>query len=238
MVSCRKHGFISNDFVECHHIDVLKLNHFFILNKLIETMSKKEVNWRNHIIEFVTVVLGILIAFGLNSFNEKRKAKTSADLQLSRIVEEVRSNRVIIEKGLNYHRKLLANLQEKPDSTDVILKLSDPVGYAWRFAQNSDFRTYIDYETIVLLEEIYTKQDRLLNYNISVTDKMDYTNVVQPFFLAASGTPERAEAIMRHKGFEMAIRGAWIPVFYDVVFYESDLLNVYDKLLEEMGASK
>lgn len=38
----------------------------------------KKIDWVNHIIELITVVIGILLAFALNNFNKNKKDESRA----------------------------------------------------------------------------------------------------------------------------------------------------------------
>jgi hypothetical protein len=83
-------------------------------------MTHSPINWRNHLIEFVIVTLGILIGFGLNSWNENRKEERQVDLYLRGIKEELIENREELKRVHPYHLGLLKDLREKP--LDVILR--------------------------------------------------------------------------------------------------------------------
>lgn len=75
-------------------------------------MSKK-INWRNHFVEFIVVVLGILMAFQLNQCSEDRKQEKLIDAHLEYLKEEGKYNL----KNLEYSIKESEQSLQKLDST-------------------------------------------------------------------------------------------------------------------------
>ena len=57
----------------------------------------QKINWTNHAIEFITVVIGILMAFWLNNYNEERKDTHQANQYLQSIQEEIIENKKEVE---------------------------------------------------------------------------------------------------------------------------------------------
>jgi len=49
----------------------------------------KKIDWTNHFIEFITVVIGILLAFGLNALYESRKEAHIVNKHLEGIKQEI-----------------------------------------------------------------------------------------------------------------------------------------------------
>lgn len=54
--------------------------------------KKKKIEWLNHFVGFVSVVLGVLMAFWLNSWNESRKESASIETALQNIKNEIEKN--------------------------------------------------------------------------------------------------------------------------------------------------
>ncbi len=54
--------------------------------------KKKKIDWLNHFLEFIVVVIGILLAFQLNTCSEKKKEEAIVDSHISKIVEETNFN--------------------------------------------------------------------------------------------------------------------------------------------------
>ncbi len=194
-------------------------------------MSKK-IDWTNHIIEFVTVVIGILLAFGLNNYNESRQEKARAKEYMLGIKKELEHNLDHLEKKLVYHSKLLNDLQTKPLEVVLQLKLPRTKDYAWKLAENEVFRKHIDIEAFYELAEIYSLQEVLKNTNKQAGEAMTHLNVMNTYYFLAAGSKEKAMKMYNDEGFKIGSRSGWIPVFQDVTSYETELIGMYKHFLE------
>ncbi|MGE0587255.1 MAG: DUF6090 family protein [Cyclobacteriaceae bacterium] len=58
----------------------------------MSTERKRKIEWLNHFVGFVSVVLGVLMAFWLNSWNESRKESGSIETALQNIRNEIEKN--------------------------------------------------------------------------------------------------------------------------------------------------
>jgi len=54
--------------------------------------KRKKIDWLNHFLEFIVVVIGILLAFQLNTCSEKKKEDAIVDSHISKIIEETNFN--------------------------------------------------------------------------------------------------------------------------------------------------
>lgn len=62
---------------------------------------RKNINWLNHIIEFIVVVIGILIAFQLNKCSSERTQRKTIQTHLEQIQEETEDNLKSIEFSIS-----------------------------------------------------------------------------------------------------------------------------------------
>ncbi|MCI4669228.1 MAG: hypothetical protein MRZ79_13920 [Bacteroidia bacterium] len=70
----------------------------------------KKINWLNHIIEFIVVVISVLLAFQLNNWSVKREHKKVVSMHLDQIDEETRYNKIALTSVLELSEKQLALL--------------------------------------------------------------------------------------------------------------------------------
>lgn len=56
-------------------------------------MGKRKIDWLNHLLEFSVVVIGILLAFQLNTCSERKKEDTLVSSHISNILEETTFNK-------------------------------------------------------------------------------------------------------------------------------------------------
>lgn len=57
----------------------------------------KKIDWVNHTFEFAVVLIGILLAFQLNTCSSENKQNTTINIHLSEIKEETESNQKNLE---------------------------------------------------------------------------------------------------------------------------------------------
>ena len=77
------------------------------------------INWKGYLLEFFTVVMGILLAFGLNNWNENRKERVNAQQYLQGIKQEIQLNLEEITEKLVYHQNLQKELIHNPASVGL-----------------------------------------------------------------------------------------------------------------------
>ena len=83
-----------------------------------------KINWKSYLLEFLTVVFSILMAFGLNNWNENNKEKAAAMRYLEGIKQEVTLNLEEVTTKLDYHKELNDNLRKDPMKVSLVLKSS------------------------------------------------------------------------------------------------------------------
>lgn len=97
--------------------------------------------------EIILVVIGILIALQINTWNENRKSEVKEIYYLQSLIKEFKENKSIAEYGIDFHKAQIKNAQIvlsvlEQDSTyanldDIHIALLQ-TGWAWSGAFNSD----------------------------------------------------------------------------------------------------
>ncbi|HIB47274.1 MAG TPA: hypothetical protein EYN07_04635 [Flavobacteriaceae bacterium] len=77
----------------------------------------KKIDWLNHFLEFIVVVVGILLAFQLNTCREAKKETSLVTGHVTNIVEETEFNRKQLETSKNNSERLLQKL-------DTLIKIT------------------------------------------------------------------------------------------------------------------
>ncbi|MCW9037941.1 MULTISPECIES: DUF6090 family protein [Altibacter] len=70
----------------------------------------KKIDWLNHFLEFIVVIVGILIAFQLNTCSEEKKEQLLIDRHVENVVQEARFNRENIEQTIKASERLSENI--------------------------------------------------------------------------------------------------------------------------------
>jgi len=152
----------------------------------------KKIDWTNHIIEFDTVVIGILLAFALNNYNQGKEEKYRAAQYMDGIKKEIEFNLKYLEKKYPYHKNLLDTLQVNPANIYLSLQLAHTKNNAWELAQNESFKKYSDLDTYYELAQIYGLQDVLNETNKNAGETMVHLNVIAPYYYISAVTKENA----------------------------------------------
>ena len=59
---------------------------------MTQKRSRETIQWLNHTVNFISVLLGIVIAFSLQNWNENRKERKTIHTALNNIANEIRTN--------------------------------------------------------------------------------------------------------------------------------------------------
>jgi len=100
---------------------------------------KKRIDWLNHGLEFIVVIVGILIAFQLNQCSAEKNQKKTIKIHLEQIQKEAEHNKTVLESSKNFteagNKKIdsilhLINTNEKYDLVNwlsvQLLSISSP----------------------------------------------------------------------------------------------------------------
>lgn len=88
--------------------------------------KKKKIEWLNHFVGFVSVVLGVLMAFWLNSWNESRKESGSIETALRNIKNEIERNQTGMDSILAKNKRQRDMLEEYLEFIDEDMKVKVP----------------------------------------------------------------------------------------------------------------
>jgi len=191
----------------------------------------KKVDWTNHFIEFITVVVGILLAFGLNALYESQKEANLVDKQLLGIKQEIGLNLAEVNNKLIYHRGLRDSLRIHPENVNLRLKAPNLKNSAWRIAENVAFKESIDYDLYRDLIEIYQIQDKLDKHTENAGELMSYLNIVGPYHrLNLFINKDKLNREMAIK----ELKGGWVYIFEDTVSWEEELQLLYKQVLKKL----
>lgn len=180
-------------------------------------------------IEVFSIVLGVLLALGVNEWRESRAEDELADRALAQIRSEAERNDRVVEDRYPYHAAALDSLQSYVVDLDPGLGVEDVsrarLGFprggqfaplfssAYEAARSSGALAHVDFETLSLLSSIYEMQQTLMDQDERVLNLLFSPINVQPgnFYYTLSLAP----GLMR-----------------DVVNSEETLLELYDRFLE------
>lgn len=186
----------------------------------------KNITWTNHLIEFFTVVLGILLAFGLNTYYNNKVEEERALHFLEGIRLEIEENTKEVTQKLTYHKGILDTLNINPSEVILRLKTSRVKDFAWQIAQKNSISQHIPYDLYRRLAEIYETQDDLKLSNKEASAMMSHVNVLSPFYIVGVDVSQE-EA----KAFSEDYKRGWAPIFEDFITAEENLVELYDEVL-------
>ncbi|MFW6083777.1 MAG: hypothetical protein ACODAA_01020 [Gemmatimonadota bacterium] len=180
-------------------------------------------------VEVFSIVLGVLLALGVNEWREARAEDELAERALAQIADEVDRSRQVVAERHPYHSAALDSLQSYAEDLDPQLGVDDVsrarLGFprggrfaplfssAYEAARASGALAYVDYETLGLLSSIYEMQKTLTEQDDRVVELLFSPVNLQPgkFYYTLSLVP----GLMR-----------------DVVNSEETLLDLYDRFPE------
>lgn len=149
--------------------------------------------------EIVLVVIGILIALSINTWNHERVIKISIDNYFLRIHDELESEEANLTLWSEQNHQL-ANMNEKAlylmrtedvDSIEVFKELLGSVATAWEYTVktpiideflNNDYLSLVEDDSLKLLFRDYLNiKERVDGHNAYIV--MQYHNSIEPFFV-------------------------------------------------------
>ena len=78
--------------------------------KLFSKIKGKNIDWLNHFMEFIVVIIGILIAFQLNQCSIERERQRLVDTHLEQIVKETQVNKEFFNQAIQSTETNLSKL--------------------------------------------------------------------------------------------------------------------------------
>lgn len=191
--------------------------------------KNRTIKWSVHLMELTVVTLGILIAFGLNSWNENRKQEHLANSYLSSLKEELSSNKTELILKLDYHKKLLFSLRNDPLNTSLTLNPAALSNVGWLSGDNI-IRDYIEPELYRKIVRVYQTHEDLSNLTRNASEKMSEINVMGPYHMlkVVSTLSE-----MEREEFAVSLKQGWIPIFESWTAIEQIYIEQIDEALDD-----
>jgi hypothetical protein len=133
------------------------------------------------LVESFLIAFSVLLALGVDDWKEERENQQLVRKALANFEREIRQNKAHIESRLGYHEKLHESLEGvDPKDVHTFEELRQKVDFrglnpaflvdtAWQTALTTNALSYMEYDTVSRLSEIYTLQQRLYDYNGSMT---------------------------------------------------------------------
>jgi hypothetical protein len=191
--------------------------------------KNRTIKWSVHLMELTVVTLGILIAFGLNSWNENRKQEHLANSYLSSLKEELSSNKTELILKLDYHNKLLSSLRNDPLNTNLTLNPATLSNVGWLSGDNI-IRDYIEPEMYRKIVRVYQTHEDLANHTRNASENMSEINIMAPFHLVKV---ENKLSEIEKEEFAVSLKKGWIPIFESWTAIEQIYIEQIDDALAD-----
>ena len=150
-------------------------------------MSKKRnraIDWMKYAYEMVSIIIGVLIALGVDEWNEDRQNQERARTALINIQNEAKMNLSILEVLHPRNMEAFAVVQtesSEDDSATIVpgLQLQD---VAWKTLMSNGISGHVDYDELYQVAEIYSIQQIYKDFanqfveQIMVTRSMSIVN--------------------------------------------------------------
>ncbi|NRA91389.1 MAG: hypothetical protein HRU26_01675 [Psychroserpens sp.] len=194
-------------------------------------MEKKSLQYTKYALgEIFLVVIGILIALGINNINDKRKTKDSVLKNLERIENEIRGNQAQIEKVYGYHimvKDTINKIEIPREYSEIEQKLGFWRGHQIFRLQDAAFQTTI---------QSGITQD----INAELLEKLNKLYTDQTFYNDLSKTVTQGLYTLDFESFEgmRKIKNLISMTMVDVYFLETELLESYKACLTEIEKLK
>lgn len=160
------------------------------MNKIIKNILK-------YLIEVIIVAFGVFLGVYFSNVNTENKIKKEKEKSLNLIIGELDTNRLLLEKFIDYHENIKieidsisSNLSEKEKFTSITEsefnhnKIKGWNGFQFARFQKTAFETIkmsgiikeFDIEIIQKLSKIYSVQDLYIDFGKSILNKAIDTN--------------------------------------------------------------
>lgn len=183
------------------------------------TQAKSSIKWGKYLFEMLSIILGVLVALGVDEWNQDRENSQRAKHAITNIHKEMAANLEVLEFLHPRNTQALEIIQEEvPGDTALeILPALQLQETAWRTLQNSGISGYIEYEDLFEIAQIYSIQSIYKNQG---------ERFIQQFF----ETKSMARAMGRNLS-EADIVDANLEVLTLMVHVEESLLGIISAYL-------
>lgn len=134
-------------------------------------MSKKrqKIDWLNHSLEFIVVIVGILIAFQLNKCSSEKEQKSTIDIHSSEIHKETQLNKTSFVNAIKYDEINIAKmdtlftlLKKKEDYSRINRLSFELLSLGGVYIRKNAYQTLIETGDIRFMKNYEDKQ-RIVN---------------------------------------------------------------------------
>ena len=184
----------------------------------------KKIDWLNHVLEFAVVIIGILIAFQLNTCRESKKEAKLVDNHIASIIDESKFNRSQINFSIESASKTIQKLDSlmnlltiQSNNLPVIDKLSkDLLNLDYCYIKRNAYNSLIQSSDVRFVEDFKLKENIISLYeyyrwleSVDKTNQDFYLKYYQPFVMQNLDLLEFEkpvnEAVYNNKEFKNAL---------------------------------
>ena len=179
---------------------------------------------RKLLIEVISIVIGVLLALGVDQWNENRNHIRDAKEALINIKNELGTNYELLEY---LHKNNFAVYNDTSSANSAAaenggfipgLQLQDT---AWDTFLNTGIANYVEYDLLYAISQVYSIQDIYKSFGMQLIEADMSINVLSAALGQADGAANSAEALRPRFGFLLLI--------------EEQLLESYSNQIEKMG---
>ena len=210
--------------------------------------SKPKIDWLNHVLEFLVVIIGILLAFQLNKCSANRQQNANVDIHLSEIIKETESNKYFLEEAIAYTESnqlkfdTIFQLIESGENFSKVNFLSlDLLNLGGVYLRKNAYKTLVETGDVKFIKKFEQKQKIVNLYEfykwVEMFDEIslklhqtDYYPYLKENFDFARGTPQSDE-VYKSKYF-INILSAYDRTNQNRLIKYKECLEQIDKYLE------
>ena len=183
--------------------------------------SLGKIPFQKLLIEVFSIVLGVLLALGVNQWREQKGNETLARAALANVVSELESNLKLLTLINTNNAAALESISEQEGDEPVVfvpgLQLQET---AWGSLLSTGVSAYVDYSTILKISETYAIQDVYKGLGAQVTQ----AEMTATAYSVAAGTVVD----------DQVLKSEFLGYFELLVEIERQLLESYGSALESL----
>ena len=176
------------------------------------------------VLEITSIIIGVLLALGVNQWNENRKNENQAREVLAHVANELQANKKIIERVHGINEGMLHYLETAAaddDSTVNFVPALQVDDNAWNTLVSTGHSAHVGYRVLLPVSEIYSFQQIYKDVGMQMTQAHMTASMVN----AAAGRDLDEDRMTRQMQ----------PYIALMVSLEGHLLESYDKGLEKLS---
>ncbi len=125
----------------------------------------KKIDWLNHGLEFIVVIIGILIAFQLNKCGTENEQAKTINMHLQQIKDETKFNKYFLEKGIKHTQSNIAKLDsifmfiaQKKETRKINLLSMQLLSMSGVYIRKNAYLNFIESGDIRFMKDFKRKQ--------------------------------------------------------------------------------